>query len=170
MDQKEITGKVPALDEMGNPLNFGWARSPNFIYDPRLINAPRRIVSESERYIFFSNSHFIILEVMDNGYLGYIGMSVISMKDKKRSTQSWTFPFSLGNFELPADSDTGQIKIHKKKYSLNFAVLEEGMRLLKIDIPRYGRYRSLRGELVLTPPPAAQKRTSTLGLTLRFHS
>ena len=156
MGQNEITEQVPALDEIGNPQNFGWARFPCFSYNPSLVNAPRRLVSESDRYVFFSNTYFIILEIMDNGYLGYAGMSVVSLRDKKRSTQSWTIPFSLGCFELPGDCNTSHIKIQKKKYLFNLAIIDEGMRLIKIDIPHFGHYRSLRGELILTPPSGAQ--------------
>jgi hypothetical protein len=156
MGQKEITEPVPALDELGNPQNFGWARFPCFSYDPGLINAPRRHFSESDRYIFFSSTHLIILEVLDDGYLGYIGMSVISLRDKKRTTQIWNIPFPLGFFDLPVNSDEGQIRLQDKRYKLNMAAMDGGVRIVKVDIPHFGHHQSLRGELVLTPPPAAQ--------------
>jgi hypothetical protein len=157
MGQKEITSAVPALDEeTGNPLNFGWARFPYFTYDPFLTNAPRRLVCESDRYILFSPTHLIIVEVLDHGYLGYAGMSVISLLDKKRSSQRWISPFPLGNFDLPKNSDEGQIKIQGKKFMFNFAVMENGVRIIKIDIPQFGHHKSLRGELVLTPPEGAE--------------
>ena len=156
MGQKEITEPVQALDELGNPKNFGWARSPYFSYDPTLIDASRRKMSESDRYIFFSPTHLVILEVLDDGYLGYIGMSVISLRDKKRSTQTWVIPFPLGCFELPKNSDEGQIRLQAKKYYLNLAAMDGGVRIVKVSIPRFGHHQSVRGELVLTPPSGAQ--------------
>jgi hypothetical protein len=156
MAQKEIISPVPALDEWGRPQNFGWARSACFQYDPALVAAPRRSVCESDRYIIISSTYLIILEIMDDGILGYIGMSVVSLLDKKRSTQIYTNPFPLGIFELPRDSASGSVRIQTKKYLINFAAMEGGSRIIKVDIPKYGHHRSLRGELVLSPPPGAE--------------
>jgi hypothetical protein len=156
MPQLEITKPVPALDEQGRPQNFGWARSSCFIYDSNLVMAPRRNISESDRYILFSSTHLVVLEILDDGYLGYICVSVVSLKDKKRSTQTFLSPFSLGNFALPGDSDTVSIKYRQKKKLLNFAVMDGGVKIIKADFPRFGRSRSLRGEVVLTPPPEAE--------------
>jgi hypothetical protein len=156
MSQKEISAPISALDELGRPQNFGWARSPCFIYDPGFLRCPRRFISESDRYILFSATHLIVLEIMDDGYLGYIGVSVVSLKDRKRSTQSYTIPFPLGSFELPKDSDTESIRIQQRKSMLNFAAMEGGVRIITADIPKFGHHRSLRGEIVLSPPPGAE--------------
>ncbi|GHU65181.1 hypothetical protein FACS189447_03640 [Spirochaetia bacterium] len=144
------------MDELGRPVNFGWARFPLFTYDSDLILAPRRLVCESDRYVLLSPSHLIILEILDDGLLGYIGMSVVSLRDKKRSTQLYNIPFPLGSLELPRDSDSGSVRIQEKKYLLNLAVMEGGARIIKVDIPKFGHHRSLRGELVLTPPENAE--------------
>ncbi|MDR0475376.1 MAG: DUF2804 domain-containing protein [Treponema sp.] len=162
MPFNEIKEPVPALDEIGKPVNFGWARKPHFLYDPALIVSPRSYISESDRYILISPSHLIILEIMDNGYLGYIGMSVIPLNGKKRSTQAYTIPFPLGSLMLPKDSETGSIRIQTKKYLLNFAVMKGGARIIKVDIPRFGHHHALRGELVLSPPPDAESLTTNL--------
>ncbi|MCL2478499.1 MAG: DUF2804 domain-containing protein, partial [Treponema sp.] len=156
MEQKEIISAVPALDESGNPENFGWARFPAFIYNPSLVLAPRRSTFEADRYILYSSKYLIIAEVLDYGYLGNIEVIVVSLKDKERFTQSWNIPFPLGCFELPADSDQSQIKIQTKKYFFNFVTMEKGVRIVKLDIPRFNHHKSLRGELVLTPAPAAE--------------
>jgi hypothetical protein len=155
MAQKEITSSLAAVDEFGQPQNFGWARSTLFTYNPLLLNAPRRQVSESDRYLLISPSHLIILEILDDGYFGYVGMSVVSLRDKKRSSQYYTIPFPMGSFALPGDSDAHPVKIQTKKYLLNFAPMEAGVRIIKVDIPKFGHHRSLRGELVLTPPKGA---------------
>ena len=148
--------QVPTLDELGNPCNFGWARYPCFSYDPALIRSPIRSINESDRYILISPTHLISLEILDSGYLGYVGMSVISLNDKKRSTQSWVTPFPLGSLDLPRNSEEGQIRLQGKKYLYNIAAMDGGARLIKVDVPRFGHHHSLRGELVLTPPPNAE--------------
>ena len=93
MAQFEIKGPVSILDESGRPINFGWARAALFQYDPSLIQVSRRRVDESDRYIIFSSTHLVILEILDSGYLGYVGISVVSIKDKQRSTQVFIIPF-----------------------------------------------------------------------------
>jgi hypothetical protein len=118
--------------------------------------APRRSISESDRYILLSPTHLVVFEILDDGYLGYMCISVVSLKDKKRSTQTFTTPFSLGSFNLPGNSDTDSIKFRQGKNFLNFAAMDGGVRIIKADIPKFGRHRSLRGQVVLTPPPDAE--------------
>ncbi|MCL2832741.1 MAG: DUF2804 domain-containing protein [Treponema sp.] len=156
MEQKEIITVVPVLNESGTPDNFGWARFPAFAYDPAQVLAPRRAMYESDRYVIFSPSHMLITEIMDYGYVGYAEISIVSLKDKNRYTQNWNVPFPLGCFELPRSSEEGQVRIQTKKYFFNFAPMENGVRIVKLDIPRFGHHKSLRGELVLTPLPGAE--------------
>ena len=156
MSQTEITELLPALDEYGRPQNFGWARSACFAYNPGLLMAPRRSISESDRYVLFSSTHLLVLEILDDGYLGYVCLSAAFLKEKKRSTQTFMTPFSLGSFDLPGDSGLSSIKFIQKKNLLNFAVMEDGVRLIKVDVPKFGRRRILRGQVVLTPPPDAE--------------
>ena len=156
MSAPEITETVPATDESGKPRNFGWARSPCFAYDHALINAPRYSISESDRYVLISPTHLVIFEILDDGYLGYLFVSVVSLKDRKRSSQTFLTYFSMGCFDLPNNSETDSIKFTQKKNYLNFAAMNGGVRIIKADIPKFGRNRSLRGEVVLTPPEGAE--------------
>ena len=162
MPQTEITEFTPALDESGRPQNFGWARSPFFLYNHNLITSYRRNISESDRYVLFSPTHFVVFEILDDGYLGYVGMSVASLKDKKRSTEIFIVPFPLRSFELPGDSSRGSIKFRRNKNLLNFAAMDGGVRIIKADIPRFGHHRSLRGEVVLSPPPEAESMVTNM--------
>ncbi|MCL2205497.1 MAG: DUF2804 domain-containing protein [Treponema sp.] len=156
MSQLETTEPVPALDEAGRPVNFGWARSPLFTYEHGLLMSPRRSISESDRYVISSPTHLILFEILDDGYLGYMCISVASLKDRKRSTHTFLTPFSLGSFNLPRSSESGSIKFYHKKSYLNFAVMDKGIRIIKVDAPKFSRTRTLRGEVVLTPPPEAE--------------
>jgi hypothetical protein len=156
MTQIEISAPVSVLDANGRPVNFGWARKPLFTYDPDLNRGPVRRINESDRYIIFSSSHLILLEVLDGGYLGHVIISVVSLLDKSRSTQSFTTPLSLGSFNLPRTSETGSVRLQQKKAIIEFAAMEGGTRLIKVDIPRFGRRRHLRGVVVLSPPAGAE--------------
>ena len=151
----EITAELPVLDDMGRPCNYGWARSP-YYYDHDLIRAPRGHISASDRYIIFSDTHLIVLEILDDGYLGFFCVSVLSLGDKKITSYSHSTPFPLGSFDLPRDSGSQSIKFLHKKNLLNFAVMEDNVRMLKVDIPNFDRRLSLRGQIVLSPPQGAE--------------
>jgi len=156
MAQNEICSAVSVLDDTGSPQNFGWSRQPDFFYDPALVWAPRRKFSESDRYIVFNPTHMVIFEIRDDGYLGSMGATVVSIKDKKRSTQIFHSILPFGSYEMPSGSRNGSIHYRRKKMILDFVPMESGARIIKADIPRFGRHRSLRGELVLTEPAAAE--------------
>lgn len=156
MAQVEIRSPVPVLDTLGRPVNFGWARSAVFQYDPSLIRVSRRQINESDRYIIFSSTHLLILEILDGGYLGYVSASVISIKDKQRFTQVLIVPFPLGGFEMPWNSENGSIQMQQKRSLIKFITMEKGVRIIKTDIPKLSHQRRLRGELVLFEPAGAQ--------------
>jgi hypothetical protein len=156
MTGNEITEALPVMDELGRPVNFGWARTPLFDYNPPLLGSSARTrITEADRYIIFSTTHIISFEVLD-GAMGHVGISIVSIKDHKRSTQNLESFFSFGSFELPHSSEKGSIRIRKKKSALDFILMESGARIIKVDFPRFGNHRHLRGEVVLSQPPQAQ--------------
>ncbi|MDR0323726.1 MAG: DUF2804 domain-containing protein [Treponema sp.] len=156
MQQNEITSSLSVLDDKGQPQNFGWSKTPGFFYDPVLVVAPRYKISEYDRYIVHSPTHLVVFEIRDDGWLGYMGISVISMRDKKRSTQVYRTFFPFGSYELPTSSLAGSVRWRKKKSHLDFICMDNGIKIIKVDIPKFGRHRSIRGALVLMEPPASQ--------------
>ena len=156
MPQFEITHPLSVLGDDGIPMNFGWSRQPGFFYDPVLVAAPRHRITESDRYIVHSPTHLIIFEIRDDAWLGYMGISVISMRDKKRSTQLFKTLMPMGTYELPTGSVTGYVRWRKKKTHLDFISMDRGVKIIKTDIPRFGHNRRLRGELVLSEPASSQ--------------
>ncbi|GHU85482.1 hypothetical protein FACS189473_4500 [Spirochaetia bacterium] len=156
MPQVEISAPLSVLDDLGRPVNFGWARSPLFEFNSQLISGPVGRVTAADRYMLLSPTHMITLEVLDGGYLGYIGVSIISLKDKKRSTQAYTIPFPLGGLALPDRSDRGSVRYKRNKRLLEFTAMEGGARIIRVDFPKFGHHRYLRGEVVLSPLPNAE--------------
>jgi len=155
MAQIEISAPLSVLDSGGQPQNFGWSRQPDFFYDPVLISAPRRRISESDRYIVHSPTHLVTFEIRDDGILGYMCISVVSMRDKKRSTQSFRTILPMGSFDMPAANASGSIRYRRKRILLDFISMEKGVKIIKTDILHFGR-RSLRGELVLSEPVVSE--------------
>jgi hypothetical protein len=150
MPQNEICRAVPLFDDMGLPINFGWARQEYLSYDPVMVYADRHRKTESDRYIVHTPTHMVVFEIKDDGWLGYMGISIISLRDKKRSTQIFTTYLPLGSYNMPVSSKIGKIRYRTKKTQLDFVCMEEGARIIKVDVPKFGRHRSLRGELVLS--------------------
>ena len=150
--QNEINSTVSVLTDTGAPQNFGWSRQPVLFFDPALIWSSRRKISESDRYIIFNPTHIIVFEVRDDGYAGRLGITVVSMKDKKRFTQIYHTLYPLGSYEMPPGSQSGSIRYRRKKKLLDLVPMESGARIIRVDIPQFGRFRKMRGEVVLTEP------------------
>jgi hypothetical protein len=111
----------------------------------------------SDRYIIFSPTHLFLLEILDGGYLGYAGISVISLKEKNRSTQIFRTPLPLGAMGLPDSDETGTVRFQRgRKAGIEFASMSSGIKLIKVDVAKFGHNRYLRGEVVLTPPEKAE--------------
>ncbi|MCL2066660.1 MAG: DUF2804 domain-containing protein [Treponema sp.] len=156
MAQNEITTPLSVLDSSGQPQNFGWSREPGFFYDPALIWGPRRRISESDRYILHSPTHMVVFEIRDDGWLGYMGISVISLRDKKRSTQIYRTLLPMGSYEMPTGSVNGSTRYRRNKANLDFISMENGVKIIKADIKHFGHHRSLRGQVVLSEPAASE--------------
>jgi len=154
--QNEISSAVSVLTDTGEPQNFGWSRQPCFFYDSALVWAPRRKLSEADRYIVFNPTHMVVFEIRDDGYLGQMGITVVSLKEKKRSTRVFQTLLPLGSYEMPSGSQIGTIRYRRKKAELDFVPMEGGARIIKVDIPKFDHNHSMRGELVLTEPINAE--------------
>ncbi len=156
MLENEILNPLSILGDDGYPMNFGWSRQPEFFYDPAMAAAPRHRITESDRYIVHSPTHIVVFEIKDDGWLGSMGISVISLRDKKRSTQTFKTIIPMGAYELPPSSVTGSVRWRSKKTHLDFICMKGGARIIKTEVPKFGSRRSLRSELVLSEPGGAQ--------------
>ena len=150
MPQVEISGPLSLLDDKGQPQNFGWSRQPHFYYDSALSYAPRNRLTEADRYIVFSPTNMVVFEIRDDGWLGCMGISVVSLRDRKRSTQSYKTFYPLGAYDMPQSSARGNIRWSVKKSHLDFVAMDGGTKIIKVDIPAFGHHRALRGALVLS--------------------
>ena len=154
--QNEIHSAVPVLNDMGYPQNFGWSRQPDFLFDPAQIWVSQRRLSESDRYIIFNPTHTVIFEIRDDGYMGYMGVTIVSIKEKKRSTHVLQTLLPLGAYRMPSGSQSGTTRYRRKKLLLDFVPMEGGVKIIKADIPKFGHNRRLRCALVLTEPAHAE--------------
>jgi hypothetical protein len=156
MAQNEISRQIPLLDDLGQPQVFGWARHACFEYNYEMAYAPRHRLSESDRYILHSPTHLAVFEITDNGWFGHMGISIVSLREKKRSTQTYETIIPLGTYGMPNSKDTGSISWRRKKTHLDFICMESGAKIIKAEVPKYGHNRSLRCAVVLSEPGDSQ--------------
>ena len=157
MQETEVKKTVSVLDDNGTPINFGWAKSPFFEFDSSLLRSRPFNISYSDRYILVSRNNIVVLELMDDGYLGEMKAELLFLNNNKHITFSNKVPFSLGSFELPNENDSRSIKIQHKKNMFNFAAREGGIRIIKLDISNMARnLPGIRGQIVLSPPDEAE--------------
>jgi len=152
MTQNEITRPIPLIGDTGLPQIFGWSRQADFLYEHSMVNTPMYKISQSDRYIIHSPTHMVVFEIRDDGWYGHMGISIISLRDKKRNTQLYKSMFPFGVFNLPNNSNSGSIYWRKNKTHLDFICMEGGARIIKANIPKWGRNRSMRCALVLSHP------------------
>jgi hypothetical protein len=154
MAQREITEPVEVLNAEGRADTFGWSRSLVFNYDPAVLRNLPLMNTSQDRYILFSPSHVLIFEALDEGIYGTVNIHLLTLKEKAVLSHSRHFNFPLGSLGLPPRSDTGDVKVPLKRGFVEFAAMNGGPRLVKVDIPSFANYRSLRGVVVLSPPDA----------------
>jgi len=131
---------------------FGWARRSCFSYASEATGYPRGRVSASDRYVVFNSTHTIVFDLRDDGYLGYSGVTIVSVRERKRSSRIFRTLIPLGGYEMPNESDTGAVRHKQKGIMLNFVAMEGGAKIILTDIPKQRNSRSIRGELVLSEP------------------
>jgi hypothetical protein len=156
MEQHEIENLCPVLNQNGEPVNFGWARCPLYVFEKEKFIAPRRLTTEFDRYCLFSQTHLFLFEIEDAGFLNSIRITCVSLRDKKAKKAVYTSPFTMDSFDMPPGSETGSIRLHQKKALLEFWVRRNDIRIIKIDIPLFTHAAGLRGEIVLMEPENAQ--------------
>jgi len=163
MPQNEIFNPMSLLDEKGQPHNFGWARYPLFFYDPSALYSLRQRLTESDRYIIHTPTNMFIFEIKSDGWLGHMSISVISLRDKKRSTQIFKNIMPFSSYQMPINSESGSARWrggkglrNRNKTRLDFICMDKGVRIIKADIPLFGHNRSLRGAIILTPQEEQQ--------------
>ncbi|MDR2865167.1 MAG: DUF2804 domain-containing protein [Spirochaetaceae bacterium] len=156
MNQIEIIEPASIIDTKGAPVNLGWARKPVFSYNPAFTWTPQRFTSSSDRYVIFSKSFMFVYEIYDGGYLGFIHVTAVSLIDKHIASRVILIPFPLGDLSLPNTSVANSIRLRHEKTILDFIALEQGSRIVKVDIQQVGHNRNLRGEVVLIEPVKAQ--------------
>ncbi|HCM25688.1 MAG TPA: hypothetical protein DIC34_03940 [Treponema sp.] len=149
MPQFELTEAGPFLDKRGKPRARGWSRRPLLAYDRAAILSPVHSIKEWDSYTVLSPTHGVSFIVADYGAFGIARAEAVDLVEGDCASDSWVVPFPLGSMSLPASSESGDVRFRDKGKSIDFALLEDGGRILKVDIPGFCRGQGLRGAIVL---------------------
>lgn len=118
--QKEITERIPLLNEEGNLTCPGFARkllatykSPETFWE--------RFKTKQWDYYYVGNNHFgLCLTIDDNGYMGLDSVSFLDFDNKWEITKSPMQVMTLGKKDLPTTSEVGDLKSYGTSYNITF--------------------------------------------------
>ena len=95
--QREIVNKGKLLDEKGNLIEKGYARSLIKDYDRKDVKAPKWRLKEWDYYLVMGQDFGVAFTISDDGYIGLQSVSLLDFTDEKKTLgthkhRSYTFP------------------------------------------------------------------------------
>ncbi len=152
----EITDNTELFAENGQVPIDSWSRSPFFTYSRASVQAPLRRVKEWDRYFILSEQVCLSFALADYGLRGCLQVSLVDLANNKslRFRQGLALPF--GSLSLPESSSSGTAKIMNRLSNVDFSAIENGGKIIKVDIPSFDANKGLRGALILSSPPEAE--------------
>ena len=153
--QKLITKKDKLLDGKGILKNTGWAKDLLLDYNRIDIQASKFKIKEWDYYCILSENKGVAFTIADNGYLGFIGVTVFDFDNAKEISNSTIIPFPLGSLNMPSTSKKGDIVFKNKNISLKY-ILEKESRTIEIDYLNFYNNENLTGTIVLRQPKSLE--------------
>lgn len=158
--QHEITRPIPLLDENGMLTEPGFAKRPNFRYNPENIRltplaAVNRLrLKEWDYYGVTGPDWFFSVAVSHAGLAGVAFAYFIDFKTLAMPEATVITPLGMG-VTLPRDSRTGDIAFRWGRVNIEFKRLPNERRL-RVDWPRLSDGRPLVADLVLAQPESIE--------------
>ena len=118
--QHEITEKGPLFDGKGNLREPGWSRRMLLRYDRASVKKSAWHIKEWDYYIVSDGRYGVALTVADNGYMGLISASALDFLRPWEQTNSIMEALPLGKYRMPTSSETGDVEVSNKGYSMRF--------------------------------------------------
>lgn len=152
MTQHEITAKGPLLNDNGLIREPGWARSLILDYDRKMIRAPKSRIKEWDYYAVLNDHFGIAFTIADNGYMGFISVTLFDFEKKHEITKTLMTPFPMGKFKMPSTSEERDVQYSQKGFNLTF---ENNLntRALTVNIANFQKGHPLSGRITLEKDP-----------------
>ena len=130
----------------------GWAKSLIMDYDRNKIKAPKSRIKEWDYYAIL-NEHFgIAFTIADNGYMGFISVTLFDFENAKEISKTLMTPFPMGKFDMPSTSEEGDVKYIDRDFFLTFENAPNE-RILEVSIDNFSNGLPLKGEITLKKDP-----------------
>ena len=150
--QREIKEKVKLLNEQGELTNPGYSTSLIQEYSRNDIKSKKFKIKEWDYYLIYNDDYAVALTIDDNSYMGMISASLINLKNATEKTTSFITLFTNGKTNMPSTSKVGDIKVKNKNANIEF--LNNGKeRVLKLDMKKFNKDKSLKLEFLLSEEP-----------------
>lgn len=118
--QNEIWSNVELLDESGNILEPGWAKSQFSSYNRRDVKAPSLRIKEWDYYLITNEKWALALTISDLAYIGLNSITFIDFTKNEETTANRVTPFPMGRYKFPKTSGIGSISNEGKDFRINF--------------------------------------------------
>lgn len=152
MPQHEIIQKGKLLNDKGQLREPGWARSLLLDYDRNMIKVPKTRLKEWDYYAVLNDKFGIAFTIADNGYMGFISVTLFDFIKKNEITKTIMTPFPLGKFDMPSTSEEGDVKYINKDFFLTFENSPKE-RIIEVSIDNFANGLPLKGAITLTKDP-----------------
>ncbi len=149
--QNRITKSGALLDRKGTLLQKGWATDLVLNYDRKMIKAPRFKIKEWDYYCVLSSERGAAFTIADNGYLGFIGATILDFTKPNEISNSVIIPFPLGSFRMPQTSGNDDVRFENKRVKIEF-LKRKNLRILNISYKDFYNSNNFEGSLVLHQP------------------
>lgn len=149
--QNEIKAQSQLLDGNGVLKNPGWARDLVLNYDRRAIKAPKFKIKEWDYYCVLAGDYGAAFTIADNGYLGFVSITLFDFKKPEEITKTAMTLFPMGSFGMPASSKNGEAAFDNSDLSLRF-LRESGRRTILVECRNFKKGSPLSGKIILSQP------------------
>jgi len=116
-----------------------------------MIKAPKFKIKEWDYYCILSDNEGVSFTIADNGYLGFIGVTLFDFNKPQEITKPVIVPFPMGSFNMPGTSKTGDVIFQNKKITLKF-IKEREKRKIVVDFKKFHNKTDLKGTILLHQP------------------
>ena len=143
------------LSPKGLLIQSGRTKQMVYEYDRLAIPPLRRLMrlKERDRYIFGNSKVQIIMSIADYGYIGMVTSAVFNLEERTKKITVNLIPLSLGQTDLPASPEWGDIVFRSGEASFDFSKAS-GKRYIRGRVERFDDVRSLYVNMTAEEPEA----------------
>jgi len=149
MTQYQIITRHPLLDEKGELIETGYAKSLILDYDRKAIKANSLRIKEWDYYLISNKDYAVALTIDDNSYMALDSISLLDFRIPWEHTNSPMKFMTKGNRNFPNTSKMGDIKVNEKGYNISFEVKGD-IRILKFHMDNFMDNKPIEGEITLS--------------------